>query len=225
MIERVVAAEGVCKSYGEGRARIEALRPVDFAVERGEFVIVSGPSGSGKSTLLAIVSGLLSPSAGRVEVLGQDIGALDRDRFDRFRLEHFGFIFQGFHLLPALSAREQVSIVLERQGLKPGLALARAEAALAAVGLGERTLQRPAALSGGERQRVAIARALAKRPQVIFADEPTSALDRENGRQVARLLQTAAVDDRAAVICVSHDPRMEAYASRVVRMEDGTFLG
>ncbi|MBW8813115.1 MAG: ABC transporter ATP-binding protein [Caulobacterales bacterium] len=223
MTERVLEAVGICKSYGEGAARVDALKPTDFYVERGEFVMVAGPSGSGKSTLLAIISGLLTPTAGRVRVLDRDLDSMSRDTFDKFRLEHFGFVFQGFHLLPALSALEQVSIVLERQGLQRGPAHQRARATLEHVGLAGRLRNRPAELSGGEKQRVVIARALAKQPQLIFADEPTSALDSENGRQVTRMLRTA-TDEGATVVCVTHDPRLIEHATRVVRMEDGAVI-
>jgi putative ABC transport system ATP-binding protein len=220
MSERVIEAVGIAKTYGDGAARVDALKPMDFHVCRGEFVMVAGPSGSGKSTLLAIVSGLLTPSAGRVRVLGRDLAGFGRDAFDDFRLEHFGFVFQGFHLLPALSAVEQVSIVLERQGIQRRAAHRRACATLERVGLAARLANRPSELSGGEKQRVAIARALAKQPQLVFADEPTSALDSENGRQITRMLR-AATDEGASVVCVTHDPRLIEHATRVIRMEDG----
>ena len=222
MSERVIDAFGLSKAYGAGVQRVEALRPTDFRVDRGEFVMVSGPSGSGKSTLLALVSGLLTPSAGTVRVLGRDIRDLSRDAFDRLRLEHFGFVFQGFHLLPALTALEQVSIVLERQGIRRDAARRRAAATLERVGLGGRLDNRPSELSGGEKQRVVVARALAKQPQIIFADEPTSALDSANGRSITRLLRAAALEEGATVICVTHDPRLIEHATRLVRMEDGT---
>lgn len=216
-----IQAWGVAKTYGDGAQAVRALSPTNFTVGRGEFVMVSGPSGSGKSTLLAIISGLLTPSAGEVEVLGRNLVGLSRDAFDRFRLEHFGFIFQGFHLLPALTALEQVAIVLEQQGIQREVARRRAGAALEHVGLGARLTNRPSELSGGEKQRVAIARALAKQPQLIFADEPTSALDSENGRQITHMLRAAAAEQGAAVVCVTHDPRLIQHATRLVRMEDG----
>ena len=221
MTEFAILARGICQTYGRGAERVQALRRVDFRLERGEFLVVAGPSGSGKSTLLAIISGLLTPTEGQVAVLGHDLKSMSRDEFDRFRLEHFGFVFQGFHLLPALTAVEQVSIVLERQGFRHEMATKRATATLERVGLGARLANRPSELSGGEKQRVAIARALAKEPQVIFADEPTSALDSDNGRQVTRLLREVAVDAGASVVCVTHDPRLIEHATRVVRMEDG----
>jgi len=220
----VIEASGLAKSYGRGAQQVQALHPMDFRVDRGEFVMVSGPSGSGKSTLLAMISGLLTPSAGAVRVFGRDIGAMSRDAFDRLRLEHFGFVFQGFHLLPALSALEQVSIVLERQGLQRAAARRRAESTLVRVGLGARLDNLPSELSGGEKQRVVIARALAKQPQIIFADEPTSALDSENGRQITRMLRAAVTEEGATVVCVTHDPRLIEHATRLLRMEDGAVL-
>lgn len=222
MSDRVIEAVGVTKVYGAGVQRVEALRATDFRVDRGEFVMVSGPSGSGKSTLLALISGLLTPSSGSVRVLGRNIRDLSRDAFDQLRLEHFGFVFQGFHLLPALTATEQVSILLERQGLQRDAARQRAVATLTRVGLGARLDNRPSELSGGEKQRVVVARALAKQPQIIFADEPTSALDSANGREITRILRAAALEEGATVICVTHDPRLIEHATRLVRMEDGS---
>lgn len=225
MTSFVIQARGISKTYGEGRQTVQALSTTSLAVERGEFVIVAGPSGSGKSTLLAVISGLLTPSSGEVAVLGRAISEMTPRLFDRFRMEHFGFIFQGFHLLPALTAEEQISVVLRQQGIPPEAATRRASLALDRVGLARRGRSRPAELSGGEKQRVAIARAMAKEPQIIFADEPTSALDSENGQQVIRMLRDAAEQQGAAVICVTHDPRLIQHASRLVRMEDGSVSG
>jgi putative ABC transport system ATP-binding protein len=220
----VIEAAGIAKTYGAGAQETVALHPADFTLQVGEFCMIAGPSGSGKSTLLAIISGLLRPSAGKVRILGRDLTALTAHQFDTFRLDHFGFIFQGFHLLPYLSALEQVSILLERQGIKRGPARDRAAAALEEVGLGNRLCNKPSEMSGGEKQRVAVARALAKQPQIIFADEPTSALDSVNGAQVASLLRTAAVAHGASIVCVTHDPRLHAFASRLIAMEDGYIL-
>ncbi|TCS04323.1 ABC transporter ATP-binding protein [Caulobacter sp. BK020] len=217
-------AEAVRKHYGEGVQRIDALHPVSLSLRPGELVMITGPSGSGKSTLLAILSGLLSPDAGSVEALGKALAPMSSDQRDRFRLAHSGFVFQGFHLLPALTASEQVEIVLRRLGASAREARARAAHALAAVGLERRMSNRPGEMSGGEKQRVAIARALAKRPALIFADEPTSALDSENGRQVAALLRTEAHASGATVVCVTHDSRLADQADQVLRMEDGRML-
>ena len=153
-----------------------------------------------------------------------DLWKLSSGRIDKFRLDNCGFIFQGFNLFPALTALQQVETVLKFQGLTAGQAKKRATIALEEVGLGHRPHQRPAALSGGEKQRVAIARALAKDPKILFADEPTSALDGENGQVVIKLLRRAATEHGAAVICVTHDPRLEAWADRVIHIEDGKIL-
>ena len=221
MSEVSLSVEGVCKSYGEGHLRIDALLPTTLSLRPGELAMITGPSGSGKSTLLAILSGLLTPDEGVVMALGQHLESLSPNQRDRFRLANAGFIFQGFHLLPAMTASQQVEIVLRQQGVGPAEARSRAAAALDAVGLSRRLRNLPGEMSGGEKQRVAIARALAKRPTLIFADEPTSALDSENGRQVAKLLREEAHASGATVVCVTHDPRLADLADRVLRMEDG----
>ncbi len=238
-----IKATGLRKRFKTGRTHIEVLKGVNFDALLGEVTMVMGPSGSGKSTLVANLSGLLKPDGGKVEALGVNMwgpaekwveerdgpnsGAakgLTPGKLDKFRLDNCGFIFQGFNLFSALSALQQVTTVLKYQGVESGEAHARAKEALTEVGLGHRLNQRPSELSGGEKQRVAIARALAKRPRLLFADEPTSALDGENGQIVTKLLQRAAKEHGAAVICVTHDPRLEAFADRVIHIEDGLIL-
>ncbi len=220
-----IEATGLVKRFKTGRTYIEVLKDMNFDATHGDLTMVMGPSGSGKSTLIAALSGLLKPDEGRVDILDvDDLWKKSSGRIDRFRLDHCGFIFQGFNLFPALTALQQVKIVLKYQGLEPAEQTRRARTALEEVGLGHRMNQRPSELSGGEKQRVAIARALAKNPQILFADEPTSALDGENGQVVIRLLRRAATEHGAAVICVTHDPRLEAYADRVIKMEDGRIL-
>jgi putative ABC transport system ATP-binding protein len=217
-----IEAKGLVKRFKSGKSFVEVLKGVDFDARHGDLTMVMGPSGSGKSTLIAALSGLLRPEEGRVDALDvDDLWSFSSGRIDKFRLDHCGFIFQGFNLFPALSALQQVEIVLKFQGLSKGDAKKRAQLALEEVGLGHRLHQRPTALSGGEKQRVAIARALAKDPHILFADEPTSALDGENGQVVIRLLRRAATEHGAAVICVTHDPRLEAWADRVIHIEDG----
>ena len=223
--ESAIEAKGLVKRFKTGRTHIEVLKNMDFDATHGDVTMVMGPSGSGKSTLIAALSGLLKPDAGNVATLGcENLWKLSSGRIDRFRLDHCGFIFQGFNLFPALTALDQVKVVLKYLGVPPEERHARAKAALEEVGLGPRMNQRPSELSGGEKQRVAIARALAKNPQLLFADEPTSALDGENGQVVIRLLRRAATEHGAAVICVTHDPRLEAWADRVIHMEDGRIL-
>lgn len=219
-----IQAKGLNKKFKTGRSYIEVLKDVDFDARHGDVTMVMGPSGSGKSTLIAALSGLLKPDTGSVEALGEDLWSLRPGRIDKFRLDHCGFIFQGFNLFSALTALQQVTIVLKYTGLTPGEAKERAVIALKEVGLGHRMNQRPSELSGGEKQRIAIARALAKEPKLLFADEPTSALDGENGQIVIQLLQRAAKVHDAAVICVTHDPRLEAYADRIIHIEDGRIL-
>lgn len=215
---------GLVKRFKTGRTHIEVLKSVDFDCRHGEMTMVMGPSGSGKSTLIASLSGLLRPDEGKVTALGEDLWSQRPGRIDKFRLDHCGFIFQGFNLFGALTALQQVTTILKYKGYSPAEARDRAALALTEVGLGKRLEQRPAELSGGEKQRVAIARALAKDPRLLFADEPTSALDGENGQIVIKLLQRAAKEHGAAVICVTHDPRLEAYADRIIHIEDGRIL-
>ena len=216
-----LTARGLVKRFKTGRTFVEVLKGVDFHARHGDVTMVMGPSGSGKSTLIAALSGLLAPDEGKVEALGGDLWSQGARRIDRFRLDHCGFIFQGFNLFPALTALQQVTTVLRHQGRGRDEARRIAVDALEEVGLGPRMHQRPSELSGGEKQRIAIARAIAKRPSLLFADEPTSALDGENGQIVIRLLRRAATEHNAAVICVTHDPRLETFADRIIHLEDG----
>jgi putative ABC transport system ATP-binding protein len=214
-------AVGLTKAFRSGRGETKVLKGVDFSARHGEVTMVMGPSGSGKSTLVAALSGLMRPDTGQVTALGVDLWSMPAGAIDRFRLDHCGFIFQGFNLFAALTATQQVATVLKYKGYSRSKAVRAANEALDEVGLGSKRHLRPSELSGGEKQRVAVARALAKRPKLLFADEPTSALDAENGQIVVGLLQRAAKVHGAAVICVTHDPRLEAYADRVVRIDDG----
>jgi putative ABC transport system ATP-binding protein len=219
--QTAIRAHGVYKRFKTGRSHIEVLKRVDFDANHGEVTMVMGPSGSGKSTLVASLSGLLKPDEGHVAAMGEDLWKLRPGKLDRFRLDHCGFIFQGFNLFSALTALQQVEIILKYQGVARRERRERAANALMEVGLETKMGQRPSELSGGEKQRVAIARALAKEPQLLFADEPTSALDGENGQVVIKLLQRAAKQYGAAVVCVTHDTRLEGYADRIIHLEDG----
>jgi putative ABC transport system ATP-binding protein len=219
-----LVAKGLVKRFKTGRTHIEVLKSVDFEALHGEVTMVMGPSGSGKSTLVAALSGLLRPDAGSVSAMGEDLWSYKPGKIDRFRLDHCGFIFQGFNLFPALTALQQVEIILKYKGYSRNEARDKAATALTEVGLETRMKSRPSEMSGGEKQRVAIARAIAKDPQLLFADEPTSALDGENGQVVIKLLQRAAKSFGAAVVCVTHDVRLESYADRIIHIDDGRIL-
>jgi putative ABC transport system ATP-binding protein len=216
-----IAARGITKSFKSGQVKVEVLKGIDLLIAPGEIVLVMGPSGSGKSTLLAAVSGLMKPDGGSVVALDTNIWKMSRRKIDRFRLTNCGFIFQGFNLFPALTASQQVQIVLKFMKKKRRDRKEAAEGALSDVNLGHRFNNRPDRLSGGEKQRVAIARALAKKPKLIFADEPTSALDGENGHVVMDLLRKCAKEQGATVLCVTHDARLAAFADRIITIEDG----
>jgi putative ABC transport system ATP-binding protein len=209
-------------SYGQADTRTVALQDVSLDLQRGQLVLLMGPSGSGKSTLLSILSGLLRPERGSVLTLGQDLWRLSEREREHFRLRHYGFIFQGYNLFPALTARQQLEIVLRwGNGTPAREARSRADAMLDLLGLARKAHLRPAQLSGGEKQRVAIGRALIKEPQFCFADEPTSALDWDHGEQVVELLRAAAHEREATVLMVAHDKRLVPYADRVLYIEDG----
>ena len=216
-----IEARGLRKSFRSGQQKVEVLKDIDLLIEPGEIALVMGPSGSGKSTLLAAVSGLMRPDEGSVVALGESIWDMSKSRIDRFRLINCGFIFQGFNLFAALTASQQVQIVLKFMKQNKATRKAAAEATLTDVKLEHRLNNRPDKLSGGEKQRVAIARALAKKPKLIFADEPTSALDGENGHIVMELLRKCAKEQGATVLCVTHDARLAAFADRIITIEDG----
>lgn len=218
-----LSGEGLLRSFGAGATKTHALKNVSLELHRGEMNLLMGPSGSGKSTLLAVLSGLLRPDGGAVRALGQDVWAMSDTEMERFRLRHCSYIFQGYNLFPALTARQQLEVVLRwGEGCGVREARKRADYVLGQLGLANRAHLRPAQLSGGEKQRVAIARALVKNPSFVFADEPTSALDWENGRQVIDLLQETIRDRGATVLVVTHDHRLEKYADRVFQMADGS---
>lgn len=220
-----IDARAINKSYTVGQVRTQILFGINVAIMPGELTLVVGPSGCGKSTLLAILSGLTPPDQGEVHALGAPLSQMKASGRDAFRLANTGFIFQGFNLFNALTAEEQVAYVLQCMKVKPAAAMERARAALEGVGLGPRMKLRPFELSGGEKQRVAIARALAKQPRILFADEPTSALDSHNGHAVIALLRDIAHNQGAAVLCVTHDPRLLGFADRIIHMEDGRIIG
>jgi putative ABC transport system ATP-binding protein len=218
------ALQGVhlTRSFGQGETKTTVLHEVSIELYSGQITLLMGPSGSGKSTLLAILSGLLSPDNGKVMALGHDLWAMSDSERERFRLQHCGFIFQGYNLFNALTARQQLEMVVRwGEGGSARDARRRAAEILSLLGLAKKAHLRPTELSGGEKQRVAIGRALIKDPNFCFADEPTSALDWSAGQHVIELLRSAAHDRGATVLVVAHDSRIIEHVDRVVYMEDG----
>ena len=204
-----------------GRA-VDVLTDVSLEVPAGQFVAIAGPSGSGKSTLLGLIAGLDQPTGGRIEVAGVTITGLDEDALARFRGDHVGYVFQSFHLIPTLTALENVAVPLELAGAAD--AAARAAALLGDVGLAERAHHYPVQLSGGEQQRVAVARALARRPRLLLADEPTGNLDSATGKQIIELLVGANRRLGSTLVLVTHDAALAAHADRVITLHDGRIV-
>jgi putative ABC transport system ATP-binding protein len=215
-------ARTVTKGFGQGDTRTIAVNNASLQLHRKQLTLLMGPSGSGKSTLLAMISGLLQPDEGQVMAMNEDIWGQSKLEMEKFRLKWCSYIFQGCNLFPALTARQQLELVLRwGVGVSGREARDRSMEMLETLGLGKKAHLRPAQLSGGEKQRVAIARALVKQPELLFADEPTSALDWENGQSVIELLHKAAHERGAMVLVVTHDARLMTYADRVLHMEDG----
>ena len=214
-----VALGGVNLALGRGAARVHILKDIDLHIGRGEAVALLGPSGSGKSTLLMVMTGLERPDSGSVMVAGQDLLGLDEDRLARFRGKNIGIVFQAFHLIPTMTALENVAVPLELAGIRDADAIAERE--LAAVGLAQRARHYPAELSGGEQQRVALARALAPNPAIIVADEPTGNLDEATGRDIIELLFRGRAERGTTLVLVTHDSALAARCSRVLHMRSG----
>ena len=218
----ILRCESLTRSYVSGGREITVLRDITFDLEPGGFLAITGPSGSGKSTLLGLLAGLDRPTRGRVVLDGHDLAALTEDERARVRAETVGFVFQSFHLIPTLTARENVQVPLELRG-EDGARPARRSCS-SASGLGDRGHHYPAQLSGGEQQRVAVARAFAHRPKLLFADEPTGNLDAANGHNVVALLGELNRELGTTLVLVTHDPDLAARAHRVIRLRDGAVV-
>jgi putative ABC transport system ATP-binding protein len=216
-----IAAQNVEMIFQSGAERFRALHQVNLTVHQGDIQLLMGPSGSGKTTLLSILAGILTPTEGKVFLLGQEITAMSRDDLARFRLKNIGFIFQGFNLFPALTAQENVILALTVKGFSKKQAAKEALHLLDQVGLADKASSLPKNLSGGQKQRVAIARALAGNPPLIMADEPTAALDSHSGHAIIELLRTLAKESDRTVLMVTHDLRIMDVADRVLYLEDG----
>ena len=218
----VIDAENVTLRFGSGSAAVDVLRGVSLRVDAGERLAILGPSGSGKSSLMAVLAGLEQATSGRVIVAGADFSALGEDGLARARRGRIGIVLQAFHLIPTMTAIENVAVPLELAGIAEPEAKARAE--LEAVGLGHRIGHYPTQLSGGEQQRVGLARAIAARPALIFADEPTGNLDEATGDAVVELLFDRLMETGATLILITHDAGLAARCDRVIEMKDGHII-
>ncbi len=220
----LIQTQSLTKIYGSGATAVTALDHVNIQVNAGEFVAVMGPSGCGKSTLLHLLGGLDRPSEGKVVIDGTPIADMRDDKLTEMRRRKIGFVFQFFNLIPVLDATENAALPLTLDGVSPAKAKVRANEWLTKVGLGNRLHSRPDQLSGGQQQRVAIARALAAEPALILADEPTGNLDTRASDEIAALLRQVSDEWGRAVVMVTHDPRLAAYADRIVFLKDGTIV-
>jgi putative ABC transport system ATP-binding protein len=225
MTATAIQAVGINKWFGEGEARTHAVKDVSFEANFGEMLYVVGPSGSGKTTMLSMISGILRPNSGTVQIEDADIWHLASDALAEFRLHRIGFVFQDYHLFPRLTTAENVAIPLILQHRDWDAALSEAARNLEIVGLKDRAQLPPVKLSGGEQQRVAIARAIVARPDILIFDEPTASLDGDTGRNIVRFVREQILSDKRCIVIVTHDSRIYEFADRIMRMEDGRVTG
>ncbi|HEY6322685.1 MAG TPA: ABC transporter ATP-binding protein [Thermoanaerobaculia bacterium] len=225
MAKAAITARSLVKWFGEGAARTTAVNGASFEAFFGEILFIVGPSGSGKTTLLSMISGILRPNAGQVQVEDTDIWKLDPDALADFRLRTIGFVFQDYHLFPRLTTEENVAIPLILKRRPWGEAISEAERYLEVVGLEDRAQLPPVKLSGGEQQRVAIARAIVSQPDILILDEPTASLDGDTGRKIIAFVRERILDERRCILIVTHDARIVDYADRIMHMEDGRITG
>ena len=217
----LIAMQNITKDYYLGETVVHALRGIDLSIDPGEFIAVWGPSGSGKTTLLNLIGAIDEPTEGTLQIAGRDVQTLSDNRKTELRNEAIGFIFQGFNLVPVLSALENVMLPLQIKGVSAGAAKARAEARLEAVGLADWMHHRPFKLSGGQQQRVAIARALATDPALVIADEPTANLDSQTAHRILDLMRDLNEEEQTTFVFSTHDQRLLDRVKRLVRLEDG----
>ena len=221
MNEILLSARGLKKTYVVGKRSLEVLRGVDVEIARGDFVALRGASGTGKSTLLHLIGGLDTPNAGEIYFTGQNVSQFSEGELTRFRNRRVGFVFQAYHLLPELTALENVCLPARLARISAGNAAERAATLLARVGLAGRLDHKPSELSGGEQQRVAIARALINEPELLLADEPTGNLDSKTGGEIMELLQSLRAEKQMTLVVATHDAKVAAAAPRVIELVDG----
>ncbi len=220
----IIEVNNLSKVYGSGETQVTALDSINLSIEQGQFVAVMGPSGCGKSTLLHLIGGLDRPSGGSVSIEGKDISKMSDNTLTELRRRKMGFIFQFFNLIPVLDAVENAALPLILDGVKPENARSKASDWLAKNKLTERAKHRPDELSGGQQQRVAISRAMVADPIIVLADEPTGNLDSRSGDEIASVLRKVVTDWKRTVLMVTHDPRIAAYADRIIFLKDGRIV-
>ena len=222
---QAIVARDLTKSFGEGEAKVTAVKGVAFSARFGEMLFIVGPSGSGKTTLLSMISGILRPTSGTVTVKGADIWTQDSDQLADFRLHTIGFVFQDYHLFPRLTAAENVAIPLLLRDQDWNESITAANKYLEIVGLKGRGEVLPVKLSGGEQQRVAIARAIVSGPEILIFDEPTASLDGDTGKMIIDFVKKNVLNEKRCILIVTHDARINEYADRIIHMEDGRITG
>ena len=221
---KVIEAHDITKVYNSDKVPVKALRGVSFSVDKGEFTAIVGPSGCGKSTLLNIIGGLDNPSQGKILIEGNDLSVLKENKLIDFRLDKIGFVFQSYNLIPVLTSRENIALIMELQGVEKRVRNDRALNLLRAVGLEGKEDKRPSELSGGQQQRVAVARALASAPSFILADEPTANLDSVSTNNLLDIMAGINKENGTTFIFSTHDQRVIDKARRVIRLEDGLIV-
>ncbi len=221
MTEPIIEARKVSKVYGAGHTTVHALQDADLTLNRGELTVLMGPSGSGKTTFLSILGCMLAATSGTVRICGEYATGARPEELARIRRQHIGFVFQSYHLFSTLTAAENVRLALDVRGERGPDTIRKSEELLARIGLGSKLASFPRQLSGGEQQRVAIARAIVTEPSAVLADEPTAALDSVNGHETMTILSAIAKKLGRAVLVVTHDARLSAFADRIVHIEDG----
>ena len=221
----IIKASNLVKWFGEGEAKTVAVKQASFEAHYGEMLYIVGPSGSGKTTLLSMISGILRPNEGSVVVENHDLWQMTDDELADLRLNKIGFVFQDYHLFPRLTTEENVAIPLILKKMEWNEALKLARQYLEIVGLKDRAGLQPVKLSGGEQQRVAIARAIAGQPDILIFDEPTASLDGDTGRKIVEFVKSNILNEKRAIIIVTHDSRIYEYADRIMKMEDGKIVG
>lgn len=220
----LIQTDQLCKTYRNGSSEVNAVDHIDLHITEGEFTAIVGPSGSGKTTLLHLLGGLECPTSGHIRIDGRDIGLLTDKELVDFRLHHIGFVFQAYNLIPVLTIEENISFLMELQGIPREERKRRARELMEVIGLADRARSRPNTLSGGQQQRVAVARALASKPRFVLADEPTANLDTRSAEKLLDMMTQLNNQEQVTFVFSTHDPRIIARARRIITLEDGKIV-